>query len=275
MHLGGLAGVTAAVMARLGASAAFVGSLGEDSFGDQIIQALDQRGVETDHIRRDKHHNTSATVVLIDEAGERTFLHHMGTNATVKPEDLDQEFIHHARILHWGGPGITPGLEGDAMAGVYKAARDAGVTTSMDTCYDGKGVWNPLIAPSLPHLDIVCTSIEEATHYTGCDTPEDIGRFFLDHGARRVLVKLGPEGAYACDAEASVRLPAHQVDVVDTTGAGDAACAGFLYGHLHNWDLERSTALANAIGALTVQAMGGADGVTSLKQAQELMEEQP
>lgn len=272
MHLGGLAGVTATVMARLGASSAFVGCLGQDSFGDQIIQTLLQSGVDTGHIGRDPAHNTSATVVLIDESGERTFLHHMGTNATVTPDDLDFDFIHTAKILHWGGPGITPGLEGEAMAGVYAQARAAGVVTSMDTCYDGKGVWGPLIFPSLPHLDIVCTSLEEAVHYTGHDTPEAIGQFFLDHGARWVLVKLGPDGAYACDANASVRVPAHEVKVVDTTGAGDAACAGFLYGFLHDSSLARATRMANAVGSLTVEVMGGAGGVTSLDQVLQRME---
>lgn len=272
MHVGGLAGVTAAVFARLGGRSAFIGRVGCDSFGDQLIGSLNAAGADTSGVKRDPERHSSATVVLISGDGERTFLHHIGATSTVSEVDVDFALVAGARVLHWGGPGVTPGLSGAPIGRIFEKTRGLGVKTSMDTCYDGSGTWLPLIEAALPHLDIALTSLEEARHYTGLPTPETIAAFFLERGAETVLVKLGADGVYARNQSEECRLPAHKVDVVDTTGAGDAACAGFLYGYIQGWELKRCAALANAVGALTVQAMGGASGVKSLEQAMTLME---
>lgn len=272
MHLGGLAAVTASVYSQLGGDAAFIGRLGQDGFGDYLESALLRNGVNTAWVKRVEAACSSATVVLIDGAGERTFLHHVGTNADTCESDIDFAVVGEARALHWGGPAIMPQLDGAPMGRVFERARGLGVQTSMDTCYDGKGVWLPLIEPSLPHLDIIFSSFEEACHYTGQSTPETIADFYLDYGVKTAVVKLGGNGLYIKSGADECRLPAHKVDVLDTTGAGDAACGGFLYGWLRNWDIEQCGRLANAVGGLTVQRMGGAEAIESMEQTQAFME---
>jgi len=272
IHLGGLAAVTAVVASRLGHATAFVGVLGNDGFGDFIAETLERAGVDTAHIRRAPDCHTSATAVLIDSAGERTFLHHVGSNAALDESVVDFSVVKEARVLHWGGPAVTPGLDGAPMGRVFERARALGVTTSMDTCFDGNGTWLPRIEPALPHLDIVMSSFEEACHYTGCKTPEDIAAFYRSYGPSTVMVKLGDQGVYVQNANEEHRVPAHRVHVVDTTGAGDAACAGFLSGLLRGWDLLACARLANAVGASTVQVMGGSEGVESFEQVYALME---
>ncbi|MCK5861942.1 MAG: carbohydrate kinase family protein, partial [Candidatus Hydrogenedentes bacterium] len=226
MHLGGLAGVTASVFSQLGGTAAFVGRLGRDGFGDYLLSTLQNNGVNTDSVKRDTETCSSATVVLIDGSGERTFLHHVGTNTETCEDDIDFEAVGKARVLHWGGPAIMPGLDGAPMGRVFARAKSMGVTTSMDTCYDGKGVWLPLIEPSLPHLDIIFSSFEEACGYTGCNTPETIADFYMNYGIKIAVIKLGGDGLYIKTASDTCRIQAHTVDVVDTTGAGDATCGG-------------------------------------------------
>lgn len=272
MHLGGLAGVTAAVVSQLGGTAAFVGSLGQDGFGDYLLATLSKAGVDTQYVRRRGDANSSASVVFIAGDGERTFLHHMGTNATVTEADLDYTAIQQAKVFHWGGPGITPKLEGKAMEAIMRKVKGMGVQTSMDTCYDGKGEWLPLIEPVLPHLDLVFSSLEEARCYTGQQTPEDIADFYRSYGVGTVGIKLGVDGLYLKNADEAFYLPAHQVDVIDTTGAGDAACGGFLYGYTRGWDLRRCGRLANAVGGLTVQRMGGAEAIVSLDETLKFMD---
>jgi sugar/nucleoside kinase (ribokinase family) len=83
---------------------------------------------------------------------------------------------------------------------------------------------------------------------------------------------MGGDGLYVKNAKEAHHIPAHKVRVVDTTGAGDAACGGFLYGLVQDWDLRRCGRLANAVGALTVQVMGGAEGVRSLADTLAFME---
>lgn len=272
MHLGGLAAVTAIAFSQLGGRAAFLGRVGKDGFGDYLLSVLQQNKVDVSGVKRDEAVRSSATVVLIDGSGERTFLHHVGANAETCEEDMDFELIGKARVFHWGGPAIMPRLDGAPMGRVFERARALGVTTSMDTCYDGKGIWLPLIEASLPHLDIIFSSFEEASHYTGCNTPESIADFYLGYGVKIAVIKLGSEGIYVKSASQHCQLPAHRVQVVDTTGAGDACCGGFLYGWLQGWDLERSARLANAVGGLTVQQMGGAEALNGLDQVITFME---
>jgi sugar/nucleoside kinase (ribokinase family) len=272
MHLGGLAAVTASAFCQLGGKAAFIGRVGRDGFGDYLVSTLQNNGVDVTGVKRVESAHSSATVVLIDTAGERTFMHHVGANAETCEGDIDFNLTGGARVLHWGGPAIMPQLDGAPMGRVFERAQSLGMATSMDTCYDGKGVWLPLIEPSLPHLDIVFSSFEEACNYTGCNTPESIADFYMGYGVKIAVIKLGSDGIFVKRGEETYRLPAHRVEVVDTTGAGDASCGGFLYGWLQGWDLKRCARLANAVGGLTVQHMGGAEAITNLGQVLTFME---
>jgi len=273
MSVGGLAGVTASVLARLGLKSAMIGQLGNDGFGDYIATFLESQGVSLEAMRRTDAYNTSASVVLVAADGERAILHHVGTTAAITPESLDYDYIATARAFHWGGPPLTPGMDGEAAGEVMARVKASGVMTSVDTAYDGAGVWLPHLEPALPHLDIVMSSLEEARGYTGKTEPEDIADFFLSYGVDTALIKLGPEGVFAKRGAETVHLPGHPVSAVDTTGAGDAACAGFLFGRLQDWPLEACAAMANACGALTVMHVGAAGAVESLEQVQAFMEE--
>ncbi|MBI5094305.1 MAG: carbohydrate kinase family protein [Candidatus Hydrogenedentes bacterium] len=272
IHLGGLAAVTATVLCQLGAKAAFIGKVGTDGFGDYIVNTLRRQHVNVDALAITPAHATSATVVLISGDGERTFLHHLGANAHLSESDVNFDMLGRARLLHWGGPAILPGLDGAPIGRILAKARSMGLMTSMDTCYDGKDVWFPHIEHALPHLDIVMSSIEEARKYTGAQEPEEIADFYCSFGVKTVLVKLGAEGLYVKNQHEAHHVPAHNVTAVDTTGAGDAACGGFLYGYLQGWDLLRCARLANAVGGLTVQKMGGAEAITSLADTLAFME---
>jgi sugar/nucleoside kinase (ribokinase family) len=196
----------------------------------------------------------------------------MGANRLVSEEDVDFDSVGQARVLHWGGPSVNPGLDGEPIGRVLEKARARGLVTSMDTCFDGQGKWFQLIKYALPHLDIVMSSLEEARYYTGKREPEEIADFYRSFGVETVLVKLGADGVFAKNSKERHRVPSHKVDVVDTTGAGDAACGGFLYGYVQGWGLLECAKLANAVGALTVQHMGGAEAVKSLEQVQAFME---
>jgi sugar/nucleoside kinase (ribokinase family) len=272
LHLGGLAGVTATVFSQLGGSAAFIGKVGTDGFGDFLVETMAQQGVNVEHVRRNGTKGSSATVVLVSSDGERTFLHHPGASTSLTEDDLDFDFIAQASLVHWGGPAVTPALDGEPIGRVLKRIHDAGIATSVDTCYDGEDVWLARIEHALPHLDIVMSSLEEARKYTGKDDPESIADFYRSFGPETAVIKLGADGIFAKNSQNTHHVAAHKVEAVDTTGAGDAACAGFLYAHLCEWDLARCARLANAVGGLTVQTMGGAEAIRSLDQVLTFME---
>jgi len=269
LQIGGLAGVTAITIAKLGASASLMAGVGNDGFGQYLVSELEASGVNTEAlIRGDKP--TSATVVLIADDGERTFLHQVGATAALTEDNLDYDYISRAKVFHWGGPSVTPGLDGPPMGRVFERIKKMGVTTSIDTCYDGQGLWLGHIEAALPHTDIVMSSIDEARMYTGKDSPEKIADFYRSYGPEHVLIKLGPEGVYVKNSTTSAHVPGHQVDVIDTTGAGDAACGGFLYGYVQGWDALECARFANAVGAMAVKSMGGVSGIDSIESVLEL-----
>ncbi|NUM53612.1 MAG: carbohydrate kinase family protein [Candidatus Hydrogenedentes bacterium] len=275
IHLGGLAAVAAAVIAKLGGSVAFMGKLGTDGFGDYCAGALSNFGVNLDLLQRTSTEGTPATVVLVSKDGERTFLHHPGCSRTLRENDIDAERFRGAKHVHWGGPAVTPGLDGPPIGRILETAKRMGLTTSVDTCYDGLDVWFPRIEAALPFLDVVMSSVEEARKYTGKKEPEAIADFYLDRGPDIAVIKLGDGGMFVKSTIERMRVPAHKVDVVDTTGAGDAACGAFVYGYTQGWELSRSVQLANAVGALTVQTMGGPEGVKSLDDTLAFIERVP
>ncbi len=273
LHLGGLASVCAATSAKLGLTSAVIGRIGADGFGDFIENYLRDAGVDTSYLARIEGARTSATVALVDEAGERTFLHHVGATQQLCANDVPDSLLASTRLLHWGGPGITPGLEGAPMAEVMRRARQHGAIASMDTCFDGEGIWEAKIRDVLPHLDIVFSALEEGRLYTGQAAPEAIAAWYRERGVGTAVIKLGEQGIYAENGEGAVQLPAHHVEPLDTTGAGDAACGAFFVPWLEGQPLEACVRYANAAGGMTVTAAGGAGAVRSREQLEQFMRE--
>jgi sugar/nucleoside kinase (ribokinase family) len=141
---------------------------------------------------------------------------------------------------------------------VLRAARAAGALTSLDTAFDRSGGWFRTLAPCFEHLDVLMANDQEAAGLSGSQDPERAARFFLEHGVRYAVVKLGEQGCLVMSASETHRLPAHSVSVVDTTGAGDAFAAGFLLGLLEGRSLRACAALGNAAGARCVSHIGAA-----------------
>jgi len=265
LHGGGCALNTASVLARLGLSASVVGKVGADPFGDFVLGLLDERGVERGGVLRDPEAPTSATVVLVDSGGERTFLHLPGANGCLRLDELDDEALFSGRALHLAGALVMPELDGQPAAAVLELAKECGLTTSLDTVWDATGRWERIL-PSLPFVDLFVPSLAEAAAISGEQEPEAAAARLRERGVGTVSLKLGAEGCYVAGAQFEGYVAAPAVEAVDSTGAGDAFAAGFLYGHLTGWPLERTARFANAAGALATTAVGAVEGVTGLEE---------
>lgn len=263
LHGGGCALNTATGLARLGLSVAVVGKVGEDTFGDFIVGLLDERGLDTQGVLRDPATPTSATIVLVDSAGERSFLHLPGANGALSAEELPMESVFAGRALHVAGSLVMPMLDGAPTARLLAEARHRGVRTSLDTVYDATGRWER-IEPCLPYLDLLTVSLSEAQGISGQRDPASAATWFRERGVAEVALKLGPDGCYVAGAEFEGDLPAFPVRAVDGTGAGDAFAAGVIYGRLIGWPLVDAARLANAAGALATTAVGATEGLLGL-----------
>lgn len=265
VHSGGLAHTTGVTLAKLGVPTAVVGCVGRDLFGSFLQEVLRAHRIEV-HVRQDGTAPTSATIVTVSGAGERSFMHLPGANASLRPQDVPDALLARTRVLHLGGYFLLPGLEGAPAAALLQRARAAGCRTSVDTAWDAHGRWMTALAPCLPHLDILFGNLDELAHVAGAEDPARIAASLRERGPRIVAVKMGERGAYVDGPGWRGTVPAFSVDVVDTTGAGDAFCAGFLAGWLAGWDLPRVTRIANAVGAMCVTTLGGSEGVRGMEE---------
>lgn len=271
---GGLAHTTGVTLAKLGVSTAVVGRVGDDPLGEFLVSVLREHGIEL-HVLRSPRVSTSATVVAVARNGERSFLHLVGANGMLTGADVDDALLMRTKLLHLGGYFILPELDGPPAAAVLSRARRFGCRTSLDTAWDAHGRWMSALAPCLPHLDTLFGNREELAHVAGSEDPARIAARLRAEGAGTVVVKMGEEGAYVDGREWRGYVRAFDVDVVDTTGAGDAFCGGFLAGHLKGWDLETTTRFANAVGAMCVTEVGGATGVRSMEETVRFIDRTP
>jgi len=257
LHNGGCACNTAVALGRLGAKTAAVGKVGQDAFGDFLINRLQEAGVDTVDMVQDPDESTSATVVLIDRKGERSFLHFTGANAALREEDVPWDLVEQADILHVAAAFLIPGLDGEPLARVLKRAKEMEVCTSLDTSWDPEGRWMDVLQPCLPYVDIFLPNLDEARELTGKTAPEDVARGLSAHGVGTVIIKMGADGSYVRDGSEGKTVKAFSLDeVVDTVGAGDAFNAGFLAGFSRGWHLEPACRLGNAVGAHCVSTAG-------------------
>ena len=141
-----------------------------------------------------------------------------------------------------------------------------GKVTVLDTAWDSKGRWMQVLKPCMPYIDVFMPSIDEAIELAGGETdPVKIADYFFSLGVSKVVIKLGSKGCYlreTIDADGII-IPCFKVQAVDTTGAGDSFCAGFLTGMAKGLSFEECGKFANAVGAHCVQAMGASTGILS------------
>jgi sugar/nucleoside kinase (ribokinase family) len=253
MTAAGSAGGTALVLGRLGAEVSSAGAIGTDPAGDMLLRLLERDGVDTSLLLRRDDVQTSASVLPIRPDGSRPAFHVVGANGTYGPDDAPWDAIAAADVLHLGAPEF---MGGEAAAKILSFAREHGVTTSADVLAPGELGLMEWIAPALPHLDLFLPNDEQAIGFTGRDDVELACRALVERGAGCVAATCGADGVLLVDADGSERVPAFAIDVVDTTGCGDAFSAGFLRGLALGRSRHDAAVLGCATAALVAQGLG-------------------
>jgi sugar/nucleoside kinase (ribokinase family) len=258
----GTAAGTAIDLAKLGESVIAMGALGSDHIGDTVVGIMQRYGIDTRNLVRKTGVQTSATMLPIRPNGERPALHVIGTNGEYALDDVNWEVLKGAQYAHLGGFYLLPKLDGAPAGQIARFCRDNGIVTTMDILGIARDDMLSVVAPSLPYLDYFMPSIDEARMICGLQDWRDVCQFFLDHGARACVFKMGANGSAYADARGTrLRVPAFEVNVVDTTGCGDAYCAGFITGLARGWDIEHSMRLATAASGLVATGLGSDAGI--------------
>lgn len=251
----GSAAGTAVDLAKLGVEVISVGAIGEDELGDFLVAVMSRHGVDVSRLVRRDTDQTSASILPIRPDGGRPSFHVPGANLTLAAADLDPAVLATADIVHLGGPDVTFALNDPAFFDMLAAARAGGTIVTMDLLSNMEDLVRASAA-FLPQVDYFLPNEEQALAMTGLADPEDAARALLGQGPRGVLVTLGEQGSVVCTAEGTTRLPALKVDVVDTTGCGDAYCAGFITGLLHGQEVVEAARWGTAAAATVAQGLG-------------------
>ncbi len=263
LTVAGTAGGTALPCGRLGLKTLAVGAVGDDEKADWLLGALAREGIDTAGMDRLPGVPTSATILPIRPDGSRPALHAKGASRQWRISPQVQAKATGAKVLHFGGVGSLPAMDGAPTAALLAAAKAAGCITTLDLIAAGPGAL-ALLEPSLPHVDFFMPSIEETAAMVGSHDPATCARFFLERGVGACAISLGGEGSFVMTRDGrQFAVPAFQVAVRDTTGCGDAYTAGFIAGLVRDWDLKDCARLATATAALVATGLGSGANVTS------------
>lgn len=288
LSTGGAVANVGLALHRLGVSVRLVGKVGDDELGRTVRDMLTGHDPAlADGLVVAPGQATSYTVVLSPPDTDRVFLHCPGANDTFAADDVSDDALAGARLLHFGYPPIMRRMFADGgqeLAGLLSRARAAGLITSLDMAAvdpageAGRVDWPALLARVLPHVDLLLPSIDETLFMLGRTGAPVTGRLLtevagalLGMGAGAVALKLGDQGLYLRTGSAAglgdrwsgceLLAPCFAVDVAGTTGSGDCTVAGFLAGVLLGLDPEQTVTAAVAAGACNCERPDATSGV--------------
>jgi sugar/nucleoside kinase (ribokinase family) len=259
----GAAGGTAVTLAKLGAAVVSAGAIGTDDAAHVLVGALERFGVDCSRLVRRSEVQTSCTILPIRPNGDRPALHVIGANGTYGIDDVPWEEIESAAFLHVGGPEF---LGPENALEILRRARAAGVVTTCDVLADGWPELLDMLAPALAEVDYLFPNEEQAVALTGASSPDEAAAALLSRGIGCVVMTRGADGAsiFAADSE-QVDVPAFPVEVVDTTGCGDAFVAGFIRGLSLGRDRRGAALVGAATASLVATGLGSDAGEFDLE----------
>jgi len=252
---GGSAANTIVALARLGVTVGFVGIAGTDEEGDLIVEEFRKEGVET-RIRREEGY-TGAAIGFVDATGERALYIYPGVNERLGIEDINTDFVSNAQFLHTSSFVNKAQLEMQCELAKRITAKLSFSPGMYCFNYELEDL-SELIARS----EVIFLSLRELSALLKGAAYEQGAEVLLDTGARIVCVTLGERGCYvASRTGASQLIDAYPTKVVDTTGAGDAFAAGFLYGLLEGKSVPESGKLGNLAASFCIRDYGCRKGL--------------
>jgi sugar/nucleoside kinase (ribokinase family) len=266
----GTAGGTALTLAKLGAEVYSAGAIGTDPIGDVLLSLLGGFGIDTTNLVRRDGVQTSSSVLPIRPDGSRPAFHVIGANGTYTAADAPYDLIAGATHLHVGGPEF---MGGDEAAKILRFAREKGVVTSVDILAPGEQLADLVdwIAPVFAHVDFFLPNDEQVLGLTGAGSVEAGCLALVERGIGCVAATVGADGAVLATTSGVEKVPAFPVEVVDTTGCGDAFSAGFLRGLSLGREPAEAAVLGCAVAGLVAQGLGSDHGDFTLETAEALI----
>jgi len=257
---GGLVASALVAATRLGATSKIYARIGDDDEGQYIRKDLESENVDASKLIIEPNTHTHISMILVDSnTGERSFISRWSTGSPIKLDEISREDITSAKILF-----LDDVTETTLQAAQW--AREAGVTVVIDPSCPFEDMQE-----LLPWVDVPIVPESFAKEWMPDDSPEAVVETLYKLGARIAIVTLGERGCVVCSEEGTHAYPTIPVDVVDTTGAGDAFHGAFMYGLLQDWDVARMARFASAVGAMNCRFLGGRTGLPTRQEVDDFM----
>lgn len=266
---GGNAMTASINLRKLGTESYIIGMIGKDIFGDYLKRKLIDTNVDISGLKINDSVQTSVSIQMIDESGERSYFHAKGTNAVFSEKDIDYSIIEKCDLVFVTGSFLMDTFDGAETMNLLKKCKEMGKTTFLDVCYDASGRWGSLLDMSMPYIDYLMPSIDEAKCIAGKDNPDDIADVFISKGVKNVIIKLGEKGSYLRNKDeekGKIFAPFYVKNPVDTVGAGDSFCSGFLSAFSRGKSLFECMITGNAVGSQCVSSQGATNGIKTYEE---------
>jgi len=261
---GGSAANTAAACAMLEMRTGFVGRLGIDSFGDDLLSDFRAIGVDVWSVVRDPDRPSGLCYIAVDDEGRRRMYAHSGAAGALLASDLDADYLRSARVVH-----LADLYNIEPLAAAAEIAHGhATVCLNPGGLIVSQGM--DAVRPLLESVDVYISPLEEARTLFGEMKPQELLSATQSVGPNTVVLTCGDRGCVAARGDERVEVPAFSVDAVDSTGAGDAFSAGFIYGLVHGLELLECCRWGAAAAARCVET-AGARLAAGLEDVEELL----
>lgn len=260
---GGQVASTVIACQHWGLRTRYVGKLGEDAAAALHHAAFAREGVETQIVTVPGGVSAQSLILVdgSDGSGERTVLNRRDDRLVLQPSELDRDWIVNARALHVDGHDTAAAT----LAVGWAREADIPVIADLDELYPGVEELLMKIDYLIVSRDFPCRLMDER------DLEAALKAMRLRYGSRLTAATLGSDGVLAWDGARMLHVAAYRVPVKDTTGAGDIFHAGFIYGLLHGWPLERQLDFACAAAAKNCMFVGARGGIESVESIEELI----
>ena len=259
---GGSAANTAIGLARLGCKVGFIGKVGSDREGDLLLKDFLAEGVDTAGTIRTDQGTSGSVMGFVDKKGARALYINSGVNDTITLNEVNAIYASRAQFLH------LTSFVGETSFQTQKRLLDA-IPTNVKVSFDPGALYArkgyAAVEPILRKTYVFMPNAIELELLTGKLDYCKAADLMVGQGVKIVAVKLGAKGCYVTDGRERHLIEALKVNVMDTTGAGDAFCAGFLYGLINEKDLEECSRLGNFVASRCIIQMGARAGLPFAK----------
>ncbi|MFA5676459.1 MAG: carbohydrate kinase [Christensenellales bacterium] len=282
---GGAVANVAAAACGFGIESAFMGMVGDDVFGNYLVDVLDSKGVDTSSVVKSDLYNTTLAIVHLFDNGDRDFSFYRkpGADIMFSADMIDERKLRGISVFHFGSLSFTDEPVRGATFSALDIAKKAGVTISYDPNYRAalwgdKKTAKEYMLKGLEYADILKISDNEVDFLFGKMPYKDAAKMLVSRGIKLVFVTMGGSGAVYANRHGAGHAQGFAAKMADATGAGDCFTAAALSKYLNSGkglnqlsleDAHGFALFANAAASLCVEKMGGIPAMPSLKQAEE------